>query len=201
MIDWYAAQVQPMGTGVRTARVYQFGAFTVDARTGELSHAGRRTPLRDQSVQLLLALLEKPGELITREELAGRLWAAGTFVDFDRGLNKAINHLREALGDSAEQPNFIETLPRKGYRFIAPVTCAGGDVAAAAAGRCALRVESATMACAGDGDRCHRYRDCRRHRWRSKTGGRAFLRGSRLSRCSRWKTCHTILNNSILPTG
>ncbi len=120
-----------MGTGVRTTRVYQFGAFTVDARTGELSHAGRRTPLRDQSVQLLLALLEKPGELITREELAGRLWAAGTFVDFDRGLNKAINHLREALGDSAEQPNFIETLPRKGYRFIAPVTCAGGDVAAA----------------------------------------------------------------------
>ena len=113
-----------MGTGVRTARVYQFGAFTVDARTGELSHAGRRTPLRDQSVQLLLALLEKPGELITREELAGHLWAAGTFVDFDRGLNKAINHLREALGDSAEQPNFIETLPRKGYRFIAPVTCA-----------------------------------------------------------------------------
>ena len=117
-----------MGNGVRTARVYQFGAFTVDARTGELSHAGRRTPLRDQSVQLLLALLEQPGELLTREELAGRLWAAGTFVDFDRGLNKAINHLREALGDSAEQPRFIETLPRKGYRFIAPVTSTGEDV-------------------------------------------------------------------------
>ncbi len=120
-----------MGTGVKTARVYQFGAFTVDARTGELSHAGRRTPLRDQSVQLLLALLESPGELITREELAGRLWAAGTFVDFDRGLNKAINHLREALGDSAEQPHFIETLPRKGYRFIAPVTSTGEDAEAA----------------------------------------------------------------------
>ena len=120
-----------MGNGVRTARVYQFGAFTVDARTGELSHAGHRTPLRDQSAQLLLALLEHPGELITREELAGRLWAAGTFVDFDRGLNKAINHLREALGDSAEQPQFIETLPRKGYRFIAPVTCTGEDGEAA----------------------------------------------------------------------
>ncbi|HEY1305711.1 MAG TPA: winged helix-turn-helix domain-containing protein [Vicinamibacterales bacterium] len=117
-----------MANGVRTARVYQFGAFTIDARTGELSHAGRRTPLRDQSVQLLLALLEQPGELITREELAGRLWAEGTFVDFDRGLNKAINHLREALEDSAEEPRFIETLPRKGYRFIAPVTCAGEDV-------------------------------------------------------------------------
>jgi hypothetical protein len=112
-----------MGTGVRTARVYQFGAFTVDARTGELSHAGRRTPLRDQSVQLLLALLEQPGELLTREQLAGRLWAAGTFVDFDRGLNKAINHLREALGDSAEQPNSSRRCRAK-HRFIAPVTCA-----------------------------------------------------------------------------
>src|SRR5262245_6155986 len=121
-----------MADGVTTARVYHFGAFTVDARTGELSHAGRRTPLRDQSFQLLLALLEQPGELITREELTRRLWAAGTFVDFDRGLNKAINHLRDALGDSAEQPHFIETLPRKGYRFIAPVTQAGDDAEAAA---------------------------------------------------------------------
>jgi TolB-like protein/DNA-binding winged helix-turn-helix (wHTH) protein len=108
-------------------RVYHFGAFTVDARTGELSHAGRRAPLRDQSVQLLLALLEQPGELVTRDQLRRRLWAADTFVDFDRSLNKAVNHLREALGDSAEQPNFIETLPRKGYRFIAPVTCSGGE--------------------------------------------------------------------------
>jgi TolB-like protein/DNA-binding winged helix-turn-helix (wHTH) protein/Tfp pilus assembly protein PilF len=120
-----------MGNGVRTARVYQFGVFTLDARTGELWKAGHRTPLRDQSVQLLLALLERPGELITREELAGRLWAAGTFVDFDRGLNKAINHLREALRDSAEQPQFIETLPRKGYRFIAHATWTGEDAEAA----------------------------------------------------------------------
>ena len=65
-------------------RVYHFGAFTVDARTGELSHAGRRAPLRDQSVQLLLALLEQPGELVTRDQLRRRLWAADTFVDFDR---------------------------------------------------------------------------------------------------------------------
>jgi len=113
-----------MANGVQTARVYRFGEYTVDARTGELTHAGHRTPLRDQSFQLLLALLEQPGELITREQLAGRLWSAGTFVDFDRGLNKAVNHLREALGDSAEQPRFIETLPRKGYRFIAPVSIA-----------------------------------------------------------------------------
>jgi TolB-like protein/DNA-binding winged helix-turn-helix (wHTH) protein/Tfp pilus assembly protein PilF len=121
-----------MGNGVRAGRVYHFGTFTVDARTGELSQGGRRAPLRDQSVQLLLALLEQPGELVTREELRSRLWADGTFVDFDRSLNKAINHLREALGDSAEQPQFVETLPRKGYRFIAPVTCSGEEIDAAA---------------------------------------------------------------------
>lgn len=116
-----------MGNGIQSARLYHFGAFTLDARTGELSHNGRRTPLRDQSVQLLLALLEHQGELITREELARRLWGADTFVDFDRGLNKVVNHLRDALADSVEQPRFIETLPRKGYRFIAPVTHVADD--------------------------------------------------------------------------
>jgi TolB-like protein/DNA-binding winged helix-turn-helix (wHTH) protein len=124
-----------MANGVRTARVYQFGEFTVDARTGELTRAGLRTPLRDQSLQLLLALLERPGELITREELTERLWPGGTYVDFDRGLNKVVNHLRDALGDSAEQPRFVETLPRKGYRFVAPVASAGEDVETAAAPR------------------------------------------------------------------
>ena len=122
-----------MANGVRTALSDYFEGFTVDARTGELTHAGRRKPLRDQSHQLLLALLERPGELITREELTGRLWPTGTFVDFDRGLNKVVNHLREALGDSAEQPRFIETLPRKGYRFIAAVTSTGEQVEAAPA--------------------------------------------------------------------
>jgi TolB-like protein/DNA-binding winged helix-turn-helix (wHTH) protein len=120
--------MQPMANGVRTAHVYHFEGFALDARTGELTSAGRRTPLRDQSFQLLLALLERPGELITREELTQRLWPPGTFVDFDRGLNKVVNHLRDALGDSAEQPGFIETLPRKGYRFIAPVTSTGEGV-------------------------------------------------------------------------
>src|SRR5262249_35944376 len=122
-----------MGNGGQSAHVYRFGAFTLDARTGELSDNGHRAPLRDQSAQLLMALLEHPGQLITREELARRLWGTETFVDFDRGLNKAVNHLREALTDSAEQPRFIETLPRKGYRFIAQVSYAGddaGDVAA-----------------------------------------------------------------------
>ena len=107
---------------VNAVRVYRFGDFVLDARTGELSRGGDRTPLREQPLQLLLALLERPGELVTREELTSRLWPAGTFVDFDRGLNKAVNHLREALGDSAEHPRFIETLPRKGYRFVATVT-------------------------------------------------------------------------------
>src|SRR4051812_25566886 len=113
-----------MGTAPapHTSRVFRFAAFVVDAKTGELSNAGQRTPLRDQPLQLLLALLERPGDLVTRQELTRRLWPADTFVDFDRGLNKAMNHLREALSDSADHPQFIETLPRKGYRFIAPVT-------------------------------------------------------------------------------
>ena len=111
-----------MENPVASPHVYRFEAFSLDSRTGELSHRGARTPLREQPLQLLVALLEHPGELVTREQLIRRLWPAGTFVDFDRGLNKAINHLREALGDSAEHPHFIETFPRRGYRFIVPVT-------------------------------------------------------------------------------
>jgi TolB-like protein/DNA-binding winged helix-turn-helix (wHTH) protein/tetratricopeptide (TPR) repeat protein len=123
-----------MGTAPLTGRVFRFGTFAVDSQTGELTNAGQRTPLRDQPLQLLLALLERPGELVTREELTRRLWPADTFVDFDRGLNKAINHLREALHDSADHPRFIETLPRKGYRFIAPVRPDGEGLEPAAAG-------------------------------------------------------------------
>src|SRR5262245_13680611 len=110
-----------MGTAVETAHAYRFGAFTLDVRTGELTSSKGRTSLREQPLRLLLALVERPGQLVTREELTSRLWPSGVYVDFDRGLNKAVNHLRDVLGDSAEQPRFIETLPRKGYRFIAPV--------------------------------------------------------------------------------
>src|SRR5262245_66046225 len=92
------------GTGIQSPRVYQFGTFTLDARTGELSDNGRRTPLRDQSVQLLLALLEHPGELITREALSQRLWGANTFVDLARALNKVLNHSRDAPADSVNAP-------------------------------------------------------------------------------------------------
>ena len=111
-----------MGNPLQAPRVYRFGAFELDARTGELFSNGQRTQLHDQPLQLLLVLLADPGELVTREELTRKLWPADTLVDFDRGLNKAVNKLRDALGDSADQPQFIETLPRKGYRFIAAVT-------------------------------------------------------------------------------
>jgi len=98
-----------------------FGVFQVDVQTGELRKQGLRIKLRDQPFQILLLLLAHPGEIVSRDELQKQLWPGDTFVDFDRGLNKAVNHLRTALGDSAESPRFIETLPKRGYRFIAPV--------------------------------------------------------------------------------
>jgi TolB-like protein/DNA-binding winged helix-turn-helix (wHTH) protein/Tfp pilus assembly protein PilF len=101
---------------------YRFGLFEVDARTGELHKQGLRLRVRGRPVDILLILLERPGEVVTRDELRQRLWQADTFVDFDHGLHSAVNRLREALGDSADNPRFIETLPRRGYRFIAPVT-------------------------------------------------------------------------------
>src|SRR2546426_10853413 len=82
---------------------------------------GLRVGLQEQPLQILSVLLERPGELVTREELRQRLWPADTFVDFEHGLNAAIKRLRDALGDSAETPRFVETVPRRGYRFVAPV--------------------------------------------------------------------------------
>src|SRR5262252_2522421 len=117
---WCMASSTPDKTIDKT--FYRFGAFKLNAQTGELSNNGEKLQLRDQPLRLLLAMLEQPGELVARETLVRRLWPDGTFVDFDRGLNKAVLHLREALGDSAENPQFIETLPRKGYRFIASLT-------------------------------------------------------------------------------
>jgi DNA-binding winged helix-turn-helix (wHTH) protein/tetratricopeptide (TPR) repeat protein len=101
--------------------VLRFGAFQLDVRTGELRKNGSTINLPEQPFQVLKTLLERPGELVTREELRHRLWSAGTFVDFEHGLNAAVRRLRDALGDSADTPRFIETLPRRGYRFIAPV--------------------------------------------------------------------------------
>ena len=95
--------------------------FEVDLRQGELRKNGIRVKLTGQPFQILVILLEHPGDLVTREQLQSRLWPSDTFVDFDGGLNAAINRVREALGDSAENPRFVETLPRRGYRFIAPL--------------------------------------------------------------------------------
>ena len=105
----------------RFDRIVRFGTFHLDVRTGELRKNGTQINLPEQPFQVLEALLERPGELVTREELRHRLWSADTFVDFEHGLNAAVRRLRDALGDSAETPRFIETLPRRGYRFIAPV--------------------------------------------------------------------------------
>ena len=99
----------------------KFGVFEVDLRAGELTKRGLRVRLQEQPFQVLAMLLEKPGELVTREELRNKLWSH-TVVDFDHGVNKAVNKIREALGDSAENPRFVETVARRGYRFIADVT-------------------------------------------------------------------------------
>src|SRR6478735_12258165 len=102
----------------------RFGVFELDVRAGELRKHGLRVRLQEQPFQILAILLERSGEVVTREELQRRLWPADTFVDFDHGLNKAINKIREALGDSAESPRFVETVARRGYRFIADVKVA-----------------------------------------------------------------------------
>jgi serine/threonine protein kinase/Tol biopolymer transport system component len=99
----------------------RFEEFELNLHTRELQAKGRRLVLQEQPFQILATLLERPGHLVNRDELRQRLWSSDTFVDFERGLNKAVNRLREVLDDSADQPRFIETLPRQGYRFIAPV--------------------------------------------------------------------------------
>jgi cholera toxin transcriptional activator len=103
------------------SKIARFGVFELDLSAGELRKNGRKLRLQDQPFQILALLLERAGDVVTREELRQKLWAADTFVDFDHGLNTAVNKLRELLGDSASSPRFIETLARRGYRFIAPV--------------------------------------------------------------------------------
>ena len=111
------------------ARVVRFGVFELDLASEELRKSGVRVKLTEQPFQVLVTLLERPGELIKRDELRQKLWADDTFVDFDHSLNAAINKLREALGDSPGNPRFVETVPRRGYRFIAPVEGAVGPEA------------------------------------------------------------------------
>ncbi len=122
-----------------------FGLFEADLSTGELRKRGHRIHLQDQPFQLLSLLLERPGEVVTREEVQKKLWPDGTFVDFDEGLDSALKKLRYALGDSAQNPTFIETIPRRGYRFMLPVTTNHGKAIA-------------TPADTGRATRTHRWR-------------------------------------------
>ena len=112
-------------------QVIRFGTFELDVRGGELRKQGVKIKLQDQPLRVLEMLLAHRGELITREELRGRLWPSDSFIDFDHGLNKAINKLREALGDSAETPRFIETVPKHGYRLLQPTTNAAPEASIA----------------------------------------------------------------------
>jgi DNA-binding winged helix-turn-helix (wHTH) protein len=100
----------------------RFGPFEADLLTGELWREGSRVPLQEQPFQVLAALLARPGDLVTREELRRRLWPRSVFTDFEHGLNKAVNKLRHTLDDLAAEPRYVETLPRRGYRFVAPVS-------------------------------------------------------------------------------
>src|SRR5499425_3123173 len=108
----------------------RFSSYEVNLRAGELYKAGRKIRLQVQPFHVLAMLLEHPGQVVAREDLQKKLWPADTFVDFDHSLNTAINKIREALGDSAENPRFVETLPRRGYRFICPIAVNGTDAAA-----------------------------------------------------------------------
>src|SRR5262252_6389890 len=116
-----------------TSCVIRFGIFEVDLRAGQLRRNGFKVRLQDQPLQVLAMLLERPGEVVTRDELHARLWSSNTFVDFDHGLNAAVKRLRDALGDSADNPRFVETLARRGYRFLAPVEFPATETPASAA--------------------------------------------------------------------
>ena len=115
-----------MNEALYTARLVRFGTFEVDLRARELRKSGTKLRLNGQPFEVLTILLKRPGEVVTREELQKHLWP-DTFVDVEHNLNTAINKIREALGDSAESPRFVETLPRRGYRSLLPVTWGGAQ--------------------------------------------------------------------------
>jgi DNA-binding winged helix-turn-helix (wHTH) protein len=110
-----------VGSSGQQNTLLKFGKFSVDPRAGELYRGGKKIKLQQQPVQVLLALLEKSGDIVTREELRKRIWPADTFVDFEHSLNTAVKKLRMALGDRAQKSKFVETLPRRGYRFLPSV--------------------------------------------------------------------------------
>jgi TolB-like protein/DNA-binding winged helix-turn-helix (wHTH) protein len=176
----------------------RFGVFEVDLQARELRKQGFKVKLQEQPFQILSMLLERPGELVTREEIQKRLWPADTFVDFDSGLNRATNRLRESLGDDAENPRFVETAPRRGYRFIAPVHIPDEDPVEIAAPR--LEVPApAEIAGPGTG---------RRNRWIFGSAalllaaallGLAFAPPKTLRYFQFWRTAPTITSIAVLP--
>src|SRR5246127_3254775 len=111
-----------MQTTSPSSELFQFGLFQLDLKTGELRRAGVRVRLQEQPFRVLALLVERAGQVVTREDLRQRVWARNVYVDFDQGVNNAIKKAREALGDSADSPRFIETVERRGYRFVAPVS-------------------------------------------------------------------------------
>src|SRR5216684_1771374 len=119
--------VFPMDEVARSAQIVCFGVFEADLQSGELHKNGAKVPLQGQPFQVFAILLEHSGELVTREELRHHVWPEDTFVDFDQALNTAITKIRLALGDEADNPRFVETLPRRGYRFIGPVDKPGSQ--------------------------------------------------------------------------
>jgi len=124
-----------MTSEAHASRLIHFGDFAIDPHAGELFKKGTRIKLQQQPFQVLAILLERPGDLVTREELRQRIWPADTFVDFDHSLNTAVKKLRQALGDGSQKPRFVETLPRKGYRFLGTVKSAEKAAPAPAAKR------------------------------------------------------------------
>ena len=117
----YRVVAMPMPEASSAGKTVRFGLFEADLLSGELRKNGSLIRLQEQPFQVLTLLLERPGEMVTREDLRTKLWPADTFVDFDHSLNTAVNKLREALGDTASNPRFVQTVARRGYRFIAPV--------------------------------------------------------------------------------
>src|SRR3954454_1513048 len=119
-----------MQAATRCKNIFRFGPFEYNSDTRELRKHGLRVQLVGQPVEVLTLLLQRPGEVVPREDLQNRLWPSDTFVEFENGLNAAVKRLRERLGDSADKPRYIETIPRLGYRFIAPVTPPANGTAA-----------------------------------------------------------------------
>lgn len=128
----------------QTPETFRFGEFELDVDAGELRRNNRRLKLQPQPFKLLLLLVRRAGSLVTRDEIRGELWPEGTFVDFDQAVNFSIKQVRDALGDDAERPLYIETVPRRGHRFIAPISTPGQQARApVAVGATGIRLEKA----------------------------------------------------------